>query len=85
MKSKIREIINYSVEGRQFELDITNDVKLSVSLNMAATPAQCRVTKEFTIEAGSFYECTIPESVEALWGPIPLETLPSGMVLFIYS
>ena len=28
---------------------------------------------------GSFYDCIIPEDVEPLWGPIPLQKLPRGI------
>lgn len=31
----------------------------------------------FKIMVGSFYECIMPEDVEPLWGPIPLQKLPS--------
>ena len=37
-----------------------------------------KVWKRFTIEAGSFYDCIMPEKIEALWGPIPLSRLPPG-------
>ena len=26
----------------------------------------------FGVEAGAFYDCIIPETIEELWGPIPL-------------
>ena len=38
-----------------------------------------KVWKKFEIEAGSFYDCVMPEDVEALWGPIPLSKLPQGL------
>ena len=33
----------------------------------------------FKILVGSFYDCIIPEDVESLWGPIPLQKLPRGV------
>jgi hypothetical protein len=33
----------------------------------------------FTIQVGSFYDCIIPEQIEKLWGPIPLQKLPKGI------
>ncbi len=30
------------------------------------------------IEAGAYYDCVMPEDVEALWGPVPLRRLPEG-------
>ena len=33
----------------------------------------------FKIMVGSFYDCIIPEDVESLWGPIPLQKLPQGV------
>ena len=32
--------------------------------------------RQFSIEAGSFYDCVIPEDAEALWGPVPVPKLP---------
>ena len=32
----------------------------------------------FGIEQGSFYETVMPEHLEAMWGPVPLEKLPEG-------
>jgi hypothetical protein len=29
-----------------------------------------------TVERGTFYETTMPETVESMWGPVPLEKLP---------
>lgn len=34
---------------------------------------------KFRIQPGSFYDCIIPEDVETLWGPIPLQRLPKGV------
>ena len=33
----------------------------------------------FGIKPGSFYDTIIPESVQSMWGPIPLERLPDGV------
>ena len=33
----------------------------------------------FSIMVGAFYDCIIPEDVESLWGPIPLQKLPPGV------
>ena len=32
----------------------------------------------FKITVGAFYDCFIPEDIEPLWGPIPLQKLPKG-------
>ena len=32
----------------------------------------------FSIERGAFYETTMPEDIEAMWGPVPLDKLPDG-------
>ena len=34
---------------------------------------------KFSVAAGAFYDCIIPEQVESLWGPIPLQHLPPGV------
>ncbi len=39
----------------------------------------CDVWKSYSIEAGAFYDSVIPEQIESLWGPIPLERLPPGV------
>ena len=36
-------------------------------------------TVGWTIMVGAFYDCIIPEDVESLWGPIPLQKLPTGV------
>ena len=33
----------------------------------------------FGIKPGSFYDAIIPETVQSLWGPVPLERLPEGV------
>lgn len=33
----------------------------------------------FQIMLGAFYDCIIPEDIESLWGPIPLQKLPPGI------
>ena len=35
--------------------------------------------KLLAMEAGSFYDCVMPEDVRALWGPIPMQRLPDGV------
>ena len=37
------------------------------------------MSKKLCISPGTFYDCVIPEDVESLWGPIPLERLPKGV------
>ena len=33
----------------------------------------------FSIQPGTFYDCVMPETVESMWGPVPLERLPEGV------
>ncbi|XP_059096680.1 uncharacterized protein LOC131891171 [Tigriopus californicus] len=35
--------------------------------------------KKLYIAEGSYYDCVIPENIENMWGPIPLERLPEGV------
>ena len=37
------------------------------------------IRQRIAIEAGAFYDCVIPQEVESMWGPIPIETLPEGI------
>ena len=34
---------------------------------------------KFKIQPGSFYDCIIPENIESLWGPIPMQKLPKNV------
>ena len=52
--------------------------KLNISGSVQRLPEEL-VWKKFTIDPGTFYDCIMPEQVEALWGPIPLGRLPPGM------
>ena len=38
-----------------------------------------KLDTSFKIMVGSFYDCIIPEDIEPLWGPIPLQKLPRGV------
>ena len=33
----------------------------------------------FGIKPGTFHDAIIPETVQSLWGPVPLERLPEGV------
>ena len=35
-----------------------------------------KIWTKLIIQPGAFYDCVIPEQIEALWGPIPLNRLP---------
>lgn len=37
------------------------------------------VDVHLSIVEGAYYDCIIPEDIESLWGPIPLERLPEGV------
>jgi hypothetical protein len=37
------------------------------------------VWKKLSIKPGTFYDCVIPEHVESLWGPVPLNRLPENV------
>ena len=54
---------------------ILSELRLSLTNERLGRP----VASKFHIEAGSFYDCVIPEDVESLWGPIPLQRLPKGV------
>ena len=43
------------------------------------TDEQIPVWKKFTIEAGTYYDCIMPENIESMWGPVPLKKLPDGV------
>lgn len=54
---------------------ILTEVKLNLTNERLGTP----VESKFHIQPGAFYDCIIPEDVESLWGPIPLQKLPRGV------
>ena len=37
------------------------------------------VDLEFWVEPGLFYDAVIPQNIDKLWGPIPLDSLPAGV------
>ena len=37
------------------------------------------VNKQFSIRPGAFYDCVVPQEVEAMWGPVPVQSLPQGV------
>ncbi len=54
---------------------ILSELRLSLTNERLGTPTESK----FRIQPGSFYDCIIPEDVETLWGPIPLQRLPRGV------
>lgn len=54
---------------------ITTELLMNLTNERLGPPAESR----FRIQPGSFYECIIPEDVERMWGPIPLQKLPCGV------
>ena len=54
---------------------ILTELKLNLTNERLGTP----VESKFHIQPGAFYDCIIPEDVESLWGPIPLQKLPRGV------
>ncbi len=54
---------------------ILTELLMNLTNERLGTPAESR----FRIQPGSFYECVIPEDVEKLWGPIPMQKLPTGV------
>ena len=55
-----------------------NNTTLNASVSIKRLADQ-PVWKKLTIDPGSFYDCIIPEHIEALWGPVPLKRLPEGV------
>ena len=54
---------------------ILTELKLNLSNERLGPAAESK----FRIQPGAFYETIIPEDIEKLWGPIPLQKLPSGV------
>ena len=52
------------------------NIRLNLSGFKVGTAAE---DVKFTVAAGAFYDCIIPEQVESLWGPIPLQHLSPGV------
>ena len=55
------------------------DGKLTHQVSLIPNPKPVPVTKHFTIQAGSFYDCVVPQEIESMWGPVPIERLPDGV------
>ena len=56
-----------------------NFILTELLMNLTNERLGLPVESRFKIQPGSFYECVIPEDVETLWGPIPLQRLPNGV------
>ena len=56
-----------------------NFILTELLMNLTNERLGLPVESRFKIQPGSFYECVIPEEVETLWGPIPLQRLPNGV------
>lgn len=52
--------------------------KLEVWLNLEnlKLAASSKRDVRFTVAPGAFYDCVMPETSEAMWGPVPLQRLP---------
>jgi hypothetical protein len=55
------------------------DIEAVFSLGLSNPRFGAATEARFRIEAGSFYDCVIPENIKSLWGPIPLQSLPPGV------
>ena len=69
-----------SHEKFKFEQKLSG--KLSSSLKGKVeilTDNNVPVWKKFDIEAGTYYDCIMPENIESMWGPVPLKKLPDGV------
>lgn len=56
-----------------------NFILTELLMNLTNERLGLPVESRFKIQPGSFYECVMPEEVETLWGPIPLQRLPNGV------
>ena len=61
-----KQILKSQSEGLQADLELDN-----ISCTSADTV--------FGIKPGAFYDTIMPETVQSLWGPVPLDTLPDGV------
>jgi len=60
----------------EFDTDIKESLKLKINFSKLCSKP---VDMVFGIQPGTFYDCIMPETIQSLWGPIPLETLPVGV------
>jgi len=72
--------ISHRLAVNQKDTTAAESVLLSeLKLNLTNERLGAPVESKFRIQPGSFYDCVIPEDVESLWGPIPLQKLPRGV------
>jgi hypothetical protein len=66
-----------SMEVRGSETTVPNIKICNCNLRMGCMCCVCREACDHVlgVEAGAFYDTIIPETVSALWGPIPLGRL----------
>ena len=63
-----------------WEQEPKSGAMISIELELVDTVFETSSTAatNFSIERGAFYETTMPEDIEAMWGPVPLDKLPDG-------
>jgi len=74
---KTSELCRLLTNREVIKLDLTKDVQLEALLSFDES-LKVLGSVDLLVEPGAFYECTIPENIESLWGPIPLDSLPQG-------
>ena len=69
-----------SVKSFDYNHKLSGKYKTNLRIKGSVTkiPNQT-VWKKLTIDPGTFYDCIMPEQIEALWGPVPLGKLPPGI------
>ena len=67
---------NNKLENGQESNSVETTLDVKISNERFGKP---RDSVSFSIMVGAFYDCIIPEDVESLWGPIPLQKLPPGV------
>ena len=67
--------LSHTLASSNNEKSVETEVSLEMS-NERFGKAKCTC---FKIMVGAFYDCIIPEDIESLWGPIPLQKLPRGV------
>ena len=67
---------NNKLENGQESNSVETTLNVKISNERFGKP---RDSVGFSIMVGAFYDCIIPEDVESLWGPIPLQKLPPGV------
>ena len=69
---------NMNINTKKLDAATNRNCKLSIVWNFSPVKQGPTIPRRFGIAPGTFYETVMPENVESMWGPVPLQPLKGG-------